>query len=60
MPTFYDKLLQVPLLNLSIKGIDRLARSKWLVRSIPQCWADGGRPGAIWRICLCGASYSLE
>ncbi len=30
MPTFYDKLLQVPLLNLSIQGIDRLARSPWL------------------------------
>jgi hypothetical protein len=28
LPTFYDKLLQVPLLNLSIKGIDRLARSR--------------------------------
>ena len=24
MPTFYDKLLQVPLLNLSVKGIDRI------------------------------------
>jgi hypothetical protein len=24
MPTFYDKLLQVPLLNLSVKGIDRV------------------------------------
>ncbi len=30
MPTFYDKLLQVPLLNLSVKGIDGLARSKFL------------------------------
>src|SRR4029077_13370372 len=30
MPTFYDKLLQVPLLNLSIKGIDRVARSRAL------------------------------
>jgi hypothetical protein len=30
LPTFYDKLLQVPLLNLSVKGIDRLARSKLL------------------------------
>jgi hypothetical protein len=30
MPTFYDKLLQVPLLNLSITLIDRLARSKAL------------------------------
>jgi hypothetical protein len=28
MPTFYDKLLQVPLLNLSAKGIDQVARSK--------------------------------
>jgi hypothetical protein len=27
LPTFYDKLLPVPLLNLSIKGIDRLARA---------------------------------
>jgi hypothetical protein len=30
MPTFYDKLLQVPLLNLSAKGIDRFARSRFL------------------------------
>ena len=29
MPTFYDKLLQVPFLNLSIKWIDRAARSRW-------------------------------
>jgi hypothetical protein len=30
MPMFYDKLLQVPLLNLSVRAIDRLARSKFL------------------------------
>jgi hypothetical protein len=30
VPTFYDKLLQVPLLNLSIKGIDWAARSRFL------------------------------
>ena len=30
MPTFYDKLLPVPLLNLSIQGIDRFVRSRWL------------------------------
>ena len=30
LPTFYDKLLQVPVLNLSIKWIDRAARSKHL------------------------------
>jgi hypothetical protein len=27
LPTFYDKLLQVPLLNLSVKAIDHVARS---------------------------------
>src|SRR6202167_3578855 len=30
MPTFYDKLLQVPLLNLSVQLIDRAARSRIL------------------------------
>jgi hypothetical protein len=30
MPTFYDKLLQVPLLNLSVKGIDRAVRWRWI------------------------------
>jgi hypothetical protein len=30
MPTFYDKLLPVPLLNLSVQGIDRAARSRML------------------------------
>jgi hypothetical protein len=33
MPTFYDKLLQVPFLNLSIRGIDRVAQSR-LFRSL--------------------------
>lgn len=35
MPTFYDKLLQVPLLNLSVKAIDAAARSSWLRRLDP-------------------------
>jgi len=30
MPRFYDKLLQVPLLNLSSKAIDRAAQSRYL------------------------------
>jgi len=30
MPTFYDKLLQVPFLNLSVRAIDRAVRSKWI------------------------------
>jgi hypothetical protein len=35
LPTFYDKLLQVPLLNLSVKLIDRVARSSVLRRCDP-------------------------
>jgi hypothetical protein len=35
LPTFYDKLLQVPLLNLSVKSIDRVVRSKALRRFDP-------------------------
>jgi hypothetical protein len=30
VPTFYDKLLQVPVLNLSIQLLDRIARARWL------------------------------
>lgn len=30
VPTFYDKLLQVPLLNLLVKVLDGAARSRWL------------------------------
>jgi hypothetical protein len=35
VPTFYDKLLQIPILNLSIELIDRLARSNALQRIDP-------------------------
>ena len=34
-PTFYDKLLQVPLLNLSVIAIDRAVRSSFLRRLDP-------------------------
>ena len=34
-PTFYDKLLQVPLLNMSVIGIDRAVRSTFLRRLDP-------------------------
>src|SRR5579864_5281091 len=44
MPTFYDKLLQVPLLNLSIKGIDRAARSRWLRALDPAGWGRSLAP----------------
>jgi hypothetical protein len=30
VPSFYDKLLQVPVLNLSVRWLDRLARASWL------------------------------
>jgi len=35
LPPFYDKLLQVPLLNLSVKSIDRVVRSEALRRFDP-------------------------
>jgi hypothetical protein len=38
MPGFYDKLLQVPLLNLSVGLLDRLARSPMLARIDPTTW----------------------
>jgi hypothetical protein len=41
MPGFYDKLLPVPLLNLSAKLIDRGARSSLLQRIDPSRWGRG-------------------
>jgi hypothetical protein len=38
MPGFYDKLLQVPLLNLSAGLLDRMARSPLLQRIDPAAW----------------------
>ena len=38
MPGFYDKLLQVPLLNLSVKWLDAIARSPALQRIDPAAW----------------------
>jgi hypothetical protein len=38
MPGFYDKLLQVPLLNLSAGRLDRLARSPLLQNIDPSAW----------------------
>ena len=44
MPGFYDKLLQVPLLNLSAGLLDRLARSPLLGASIPRRGACASLP----------------
>ena len=46
VPTFYDKLLCVPLLNLSVLGIDRFVRSIRSDRVLnlwPENWFSGGR-----------------
>jgi len=40
MPGFYDKLLQVPLLNLSVKWIDALARWPALQGINPSAWGQ--------------------
>ncbi len=56
MPTFYDKLLQVPLLNLSVKGIDRLARSRFA--TWPVISAAAAEPGV--HVHLGGCVYSSE
>src|SRR6185369_12529021 len=44
LPTFYDKLLAVPLLNLSIQRIDRAARSNLLKRFDPGAIGRGLTP----------------
>jgi hypothetical protein len=61
MPTFYDKLLQVPLLNLSIKAIDRIARSRWLrifdPAALGQSWTPRNRNLAfmsLWAVVFAG------
>ena len=53
LPAFYDKLLQVPLLNLSIRAIDRMVRSEAArtARTCGQRAGDPVRPPAS-RVCL--------
>jgi hypothetical protein len=43
-PGFYDKLLQVPLLNLSVILLDRLARSPMLKSIDPSAWGRALMP----------------
>ena len=44
VPAFYDKLLQVPLLNLSVKLLERLARSPMLKAIDPSAWGRAWAP----------------
>ena len=64
MPAFYDKLLQVPLLNLSIRAIDRAAQSKALHWLDPAALGRSLAPRArrvayisIWSIVFAGLSF---
>ncbi len=50
IPTFYDKLLCVPLLNLSVKGIDGLVRSL-------SAWSGLSRSQIMWRPERANLSY---
>jgi hypothetical protein len=43
-PGFYDKLLQVPLLNLSVIALDRIARSPLLKALDPTVWSRDWLP----------------
>jgi hypothetical protein len=61
MPTFYDKLLQVPLMNLSVRFIDRLVQRPWLARLSPQqIWRQvTGYPRNLAYACAWGAAFAL-
>src|SRR5439155_21249755 len=63
LPTFYDKLLQVPVLNLSITLLDRAARSKPLRTFDPAAFAGWLAPRqrhlaymSVWAIIFAGMS----
>jgi hypothetical protein len=66
MPTFYDKLMAVPLMNLAIKGIDRFAQRPFVSRFDPAHlgqWLVGRRRNlayiGIWAIVF-GAMSSVQ
>ena len=57
VPTFYDKLLLVPVLNLSIQLLDRAARSRWLGgfdRAILARWREPRRRNLAWMAAWAG------
>jgi hypothetical protein len=61
LPAFYDKLLQVPLMNLSVKHIDRLAQSPALQSVDPaRLWRRvTGRRRHLAYVCLWGILFSV-
>lgn len=65
MPTFYDKLLPVPLLNLSIQAIDAIARSRWMRLFDPAVLGRALAPlrrnlayVSVWTLVFAGMSYA--
>ena len=57
VPTFYDKLLPIPILNLSVRAIDRAARSRILRRLDPAALVDHSRlESETWPTCPFGQS----
>jgi hypothetical protein len=63
LPTFYDKLLQVPLLNLSVQLIDRAARSNLLRKFDPAALGKSLAPRmrnlayvSVWTLVFTGMS----
>ena len=51
VPTFYDKLLLVPVLNLSIQLLDRVARSRWaggFDRAVLGRWREPRQRNLAW------------
>jgi hypothetical protein len=65
LPTFYDKLLPVPVLNLSIKLIDRVARANVLRRFDPSAYGRWMAPRqrhlaylTVWGLVFAGMSVA--
>ncbi|HLH41344.1 MAG TPA: hypothetical protein VKV74_00060 [Bryobacteraceae bacterium] len=61
MPTFYDKLLPVPLLNLMIKAIDRAARSRMLQALDPAAFSRALLPRQrnLAYMCVWAAAFAV-
>jgi hypothetical protein len=64
-PGFYDKLLQVPLLNLSVIWLDRVARSPMLKALDPSAWGPALAPRrrhlayiGVWTVAFAAMSAS--
>src|SRR5205807_5808821 len=50
VPTFYDKLLPVPILNLMVRAIDRAAQSDLLKRFSPGAIGGASTPHARYAV----------